>query len=98
MVKVIDVKPGLDYTLQVVLDNGKTGAFDVAPFLDKGIFKNYRIKITLKSHDARPLHLLAPRPGLLRRYDRSVAYHMTTCCSPVIIEFFCNRISMLQKN
>jgi hypothetical protein len=47
MVKVIDVKPGLDYTLQVVLDNGKTGAFDVAPFLDKGIFKNYRIKITL---------------------------------------------------
>jgi len=42
MVKVIDVKPGIDYTLEVVLDNGKTGAFNVAPFLDKGIFLELR--------------------------------------------------------
>jgi hypothetical protein len=44
MVKVIDVKPGIDYTLQVVLDNGKSGAFNVAPFLDKGIFLELRDK------------------------------------------------------
>jgi hypothetical protein len=44
MVKVIDVKPELDYTLQVVLDNGKIGIFNVAPFLDKGIFQELQDK------------------------------------------------------
>lgn len=42
MVRVIDVKPGIDYKLEVVLDNGKSGIFDVAPFLNLGIFQELK--------------------------------------------------------
>jgi hypothetical protein len=30
--------------VRVILDNGKMGAFNVAPFLDKGIFKELQDK------------------------------------------------------
>lgn len=53
MVKVIDVKPGNNYTLQVVLDNGKTGSFNVEPFLDNGIFQELRDKDYFKQVIAR---------------------------------------------
>ncbi len=44
MVKVIEAKPGDNYTLAVKLDNGKNGKFDVLPFLDKGIFRELKDK------------------------------------------------------
>jgi len=44
MVKIIEAKPGNDYTILVKLDNGKSGIFDVSPFLDKGIFQELKDK------------------------------------------------------
>jgi hypothetical protein len=38
MVKVVSVVPRDDYKIKICLDNGKTGLFDVVPFLDKGFF------------------------------------------------------------
>jgi hypothetical protein len=38
MVKVLEAIPGDAYTLNIKLDNGKIRVFDVAPFLEKGIF------------------------------------------------------------
>lgn len=53
MVRVIEARPDKNYTLMVKLDNGKSGIFDVKPFLDKGIFqelkdRNYFIQITVR--------------------------------------------------
>ena len=31
--KIIKVKPKSDYTLQVIIDDGRTGIFDVRPYL-----------------------------------------------------------------
>lgn len=42
MVKIIEAIPGRNHTLAVKLDNGKTGVFDVSPFLDKGIFRELK--------------------------------------------------------
>ena len=42
MVKILEVKPAANYTLYVKLDNGKSGVFDVLPFLDKGIFQELK--------------------------------------------------------
>jgi hypothetical protein len=42
MVKVIDAVPTDEYSLSVKLDNGKSGTFDVSPFLDKGIFQELK--------------------------------------------------------
>jgi hypothetical protein len=44
MVKVSEALPGKDYKLSVKLDNGRSGTFDVLPFLDKGIFTELRDK------------------------------------------------------
>jgi hypothetical protein len=38
MVKIIKAIPREDYCIDVVLDNGKIGSFNVSPYLDKGIF------------------------------------------------------------
>lgn len=38
MVKVISADHVADYKLKVVLSNGKQGIFDVAPYLDRGVF------------------------------------------------------------
>jgi DUF971 family protein len=42
MVKVIEAKPRGNYSLEVKLDNGRSGIFDVSPFLDKGIFQELK--------------------------------------------------------
>jgi hypothetical protein len=39
MIKVVTIKPEGQYKLFVRLSNGKEGIFDVAPYLDKGIFR-----------------------------------------------------------
>jgi hypothetical protein len=38
MVKVISVEPFEDYKLRIHLSNGRSGLFDVSPYLDKGVF------------------------------------------------------------
>ncbi len=42
MVSVTFVKAEKDYRLFVRLSNGKSGYFDVSPYLEKGIFKELR--------------------------------------------------------
>jgi hypothetical protein len=39
MLKVKKVNANNDYTLFVELSDGRTGLFDVKPYLDKGVFK-----------------------------------------------------------
>ncbi len=38
MIKVISADPVENYKLKVALSNGKQGIFDVAPYLDRGVF------------------------------------------------------------
>ncbi|MBD3316786.1 MAG: DUF2442 domain-containing protein [Chitinivibrionales bacterium] len=45
MVKIIEVIPGAPYTLNIKLDNGKTGTFDLSPFIDKGIFQELKDEV-----------------------------------------------------
>lgn len=40
--RVKDVKPGVDYTLTILFDNGERKVFDVKPYLDKGIFRELK--------------------------------------------------------
>ena len=40
--RVKDVKPNPDYTVSLVFDNGERKAFDVKPYLDKGIFRELK--------------------------------------------------------
>lgn len=42
MVKVTFVKAEKDHRLFVKLSNGKSGYFDVSPYLEKGIFKELK--------------------------------------------------------
>jgi hypothetical protein len=42
--RVKEVNPNNDYTLNIIFDNGEKRLFDVAPYLDKGIFKELRNK------------------------------------------------------
>ena len=42
MVKIIEAVPHDNYSLAVRLNNGKSGFFDVSPFLDKGIFQELK--------------------------------------------------------
>jgi hypothetical protein len=44
MVKIIAAVSRNNYALEVKLDNGKSGIFDVTPFLDKGIFQELKDK------------------------------------------------------
>ena len=53
MLKVKQIKPRDNYLLFVELSNGKTGLFDVKPYLEKGIFTE------LKNRD----YFLAARPA-----------------------------------
>jgi hypothetical protein len=41
-IRVIIVEPLDNYRLHVHLSNGKTGVFDVSPYLDKGVFTELR--------------------------------------------------------
>ena len=38
MVNVISAEPLEDYKLRIRLSDGRTGLFDVSPYLDKGVF------------------------------------------------------------
>ncbi len=38
MLKVLKVVANNDYSLSIELSNGKTGLFDMKPYLDKGVF------------------------------------------------------------
>jgi hypothetical protein len=40
--RVIDVKPGPDFTLVVIFANKEKRLFDVKPYLEKGIFKDLK--------------------------------------------------------
>ncbi|MBU0568226.1 DUF2442 domain-containing protein [bacterium] len=44
MIKIIEAVPCNNYTLAIKLDNGKSGIFNVTPFLDKGIFQELKDK------------------------------------------------------
>jgi hypothetical protein len=38
MLKVVTVQANNDYTLSVELSDGRSGTFDVKPYLEKGVF------------------------------------------------------------
>ncbi len=42
MIKVISAEPTENFVLHIHLSNGKTGLFDVSPYLDKGVFTELR--------------------------------------------------------
>ncbi len=44
MIKVKKVNAKNDYTLFVELSDGRSGIFDVKPYLDKGVFKQLKDK------------------------------------------------------
>jgi hypothetical protein len=44
MLKVKNVRANSDYTLSVELSDGRTGIFDVKPYLDKGVFTQLKNK------------------------------------------------------
>lgn len=41
-IKVLSVEPIYNYKLRIRLSNGKSGFFDVSPYLDKGVFTQLR--------------------------------------------------------
>ena len=47
--RIKDVTPNDDYTVNLVFDNGEEKVFDVAPYLDKGIFKELKALDFFKS-------------------------------------------------
>ena len=49
LMSIIKVKPLDNYKLELTFSNGKEGIFDVAPYLDKGIFKELRNPSMFKS-------------------------------------------------
>ncbi len=44
--RIVEVKPTSDYTLQIISDNGRNGVFDVSPYLKLEAFAD------LKNQDA----------------------------------------------
>ncbi|RLD54584.1 MAG: DUF2442 domain-containing protein [Bacteroidetes bacterium] len=42
MTQVISVKPNNNYQLSIELSNGRSGVFDVSPYIEKGIFKELK--------------------------------------------------------
>jgi hypothetical protein len=42
--RIADVKPNLDYTLQIITDDGRTGIFDVSPYLEFEVFTELKKK------------------------------------------------------
>lgn len=45
LLDVIDVKPGLDYTLWLEFENNEKRVFDVAPYLEIGVFKHLKDRV-----------------------------------------------------
>ena len=52
--RVVAVKPGKDYTLQLSFTNGETGVFDVKPLLNIGLFTELTNHAIFNS--VRPFH------------------------------------------
>lgn len=44
MLKIIKVTANYDYTLSVELSDGRSGNFDVKPYLEKGVFTELKDK------------------------------------------------------
>ena len=42
--RVLEVKPSLDFTLEILFANQERRIFDVKPYLEKGIFKELKNK------------------------------------------------------
>lgn len=42
IVRVVSVKPLVNYTLKIKLSNGRSGIFDVSKFVGKGVFKKLK--------------------------------------------------------
>lgn len=42
--RVLEVKPNLDFTLEILFANQERRIFDVKPYLEKGIFKELKNK------------------------------------------------------
>lgn len=40
--RIAKVKPNLDYTLQIISDDGRTGIFDVSPYLEFEAFTDLK--------------------------------------------------------
>ena len=40
--RVVNVKPGHDYTLLIIFNNGEEKSFDVKPYLEIGLFKELK--------------------------------------------------------
>lgn len=47
--RIKNVTPNDDYTVNLVFDNGEERVFDVAPYLDKGLFKELKTLDLFKS-------------------------------------------------
>ncbi len=42
--RIAEIKPNQDYTLQIVAEDGKTGIFDVSPYLELEAFTDLKNK------------------------------------------------------
>lgn len=42
--RIVEVKPKSDYTLQIISDDGRTGIFDVSPYLEFEAFTDLKNK------------------------------------------------------
>ncbi len=40
--RIVEVKPNLDYTLQIIFDDGRAGIFDVSPYLEFEAFTDLK--------------------------------------------------------
>ncbi|MDR2337626.1 MAG: DUF2442 domain-containing protein [Deltaproteobacteria bacterium] len=49
MIRIIEVRPNENYTLSLKFSDGRSGIFDVKPYLNKGIFKELKNIKTFKS-------------------------------------------------
>ena len=47
--KIIEVKPNPDYTLRIISDDGRTGIFDVSPYLEFEAFADLSAD-TIEAH------------------------------------------------
>ncbi len=42
MIKIKSATPNDDFTISILLDDGRSGLLDVSPYLDSGVFKELR--------------------------------------------------------
>nr|VFJ89725.1 MAG: Protein of unknown function (DUF2442) [Candidatus Kentron sp. H]VFJ91260.1 MAG: Protein of unknown function (DUF2442) [Candidatus Kentron sp. H]VFJ97808.1 MAG: Protein of unknown function (DUF2442) [Candidatus Kentron sp. H] len=67
--RVEDVSPNDDYTIDILFDDGKKKTFDVKPYLDKGIFREFKGSGNVQNRQTgNGQHSMETRPGFLSRY------------------------------